>query len=207
MATQLSLYNGALRILKERKLASLTENREPRRVLDDVYESTVKACLEQGLWNFATRTAKFTAEVGFVPAFGYKNQFIQPSDYVRLAAISTDEYFNSSLTRYTDEDGSWYADEGTIYVSYISNDVNYGGALSKWPETFTTYVETYLATMAGGRITGNDMDDKLLRKALVDARSKDAMNEPTKFMPQGRWTQARGGGVRRDRGSRNTLIG
>jgi hypothetical protein len=172
-----------------------------------VYDSTIKACLEQGLWNFAARTAKFTPEVGFVPAFGYKNQFIQPSDYVRLAAISTDEYFNSSLTRYTDEDGSWYADDSPIYVTYVSNDVNYGGALAKWPESFTTYVETYLATMAGGRITGKDMDEKLLRRALVDARSKDAMNEPTKFMPQGNWAQSRGGGTRRDRGSRNNLIG
>ena len=33
---QLSLYNNALTVLGERKIASLTENREPRRVLDDV---------------------------------------------------------------------------------------------------------------------------------------------------------------------------
>ena len=38
MATRLQLYNRALRIIQERKLSSLTEKREPRFLLDDVWE-------------------------------------------------------------------------------------------------------------------------------------------------------------------------
>lgn len=208
--TQLGIYNGALRLLKERKLASLSENKEARRVLDDVWEDVIDTVLEEGLWNFATRTAKFTAEVGFVPAFGYKNQFIQPDDFVRLVALSQDEHQRVPLNDYTGEVGSWYADAAEIYVSYVSNGTNYGADLTRWPRTFVKYVELYIATEAGPRITGKDLDQgiiKQLRDALVNARSKDAMEEPTRFMPQGRWTSARAGGTRRDRGSRGNLIG
>lgn len=210
MATQLGIYNGALRILKERKLATLSENKEARRVLDDVWEDTIDTVLEEGLWNFATRTAKFSAEVGFVPAFGYKNQFIQPNDYIRLVAMCQDEYLKVPLNGYTDEVGSWYADQAELYVSYVSNDVTYGADLTRWPRTFVKYVELYIAVEAGPRITGKDLDRSImlqLRDALIDARSKDAMNEPTRFLPSGRWTSARTGGTRRDRGNRGNLIG
>lgn len=208
--TQLSLYNGALRILKERKLVSLTENKEARRVLDDVWEDTIKTALEQGLWNFATRTAKFSAEVGFTPAFGYQNQFLQPSDFVRVVAICSDEYFTNPLNAYTEEAGSWFADESEIYVSYVSNHGDYGSNLSRWPQTFVKYVEQYLATEAGPRITGSDLDtaaEKKLKAVLNDARSKDAMGEPTRFLPPGRWTAARGNSGGGERGKRGTLIG
>ena len=36
---RLDVYNGALRRLGSRRLASLTENREPRRVLDDIWNN------------------------------------------------------------------------------------------------------------------------------------------------------------------------
>lgn len=211
MTTQLSLYNGALRKLKERKLASLVEETKARRQLDDVWDSggVIKACLEQGYWNFAIRTSKITKEVGFTPSFGYANQFIIPADFVRLVALSTDPYQRVPLNRYTEEAGNWYADETEIYVSYISNDDDYGANLSRWPETFVTFVEFYLANEVAGVLTGEEaMVEKALRAALVDARSKDAMNEPTKFMPQGTFTRARmGGRARSDRGNRGSLIG
>ena len=209
--TQLSLYNGALRNLKERKLASLSEDTKARRTLDDVWDggSVIKACLEQGYWNFAIRTSKITKNVGFTAAFGYRNQFTIPSDFVRLVALSTDEFLRTPLNDYTDEAGNWYCNEDVIYVSYVSDDNDYGGNLARWPETFVTYVELHIADEAAGVITGEkDLVKEDLRRALVDARAKDAMNEPTKFMPQGQFTRARQGGrARTDRGSRGSLIG
>ena len=40
MATKLGLYNRALRVLGETKLSSLSEAREPRYILDDIYART-----------------------------------------------------------------------------------------------------------------------------------------------------------------------
>ena len=39
MITRLQLYNSALLLLGERNLASLSENREPRRLLDHVWDT------------------------------------------------------------------------------------------------------------------------------------------------------------------------
>lgn len=210
MTTQLKLYNDALVALGERELVTLTDNTAARRALDSAWDSgaAIKACLEQGYWNFAMRTAMFTKNVGFTASFGYANQFTKPSDFVRLAAMCSDEYFNSPLNQYTDEAGNWYADLDPIYVSYVSDSVNYGNNLAVWPESFTTYVGFYLADKACKRITGEaDKVKKEMEKALVTAKSKDATNEPTKFLPVGGWVRARSGSTRRDGGRRGSLIG
>lgn len=189
---------------------SLTENKEARRVLDDVWEDTIKTALEQGLWNFAIRTAKFLPEVDFTPPFGYSNQFIQPADFVRLVALCSDEFFNVPLNDYTEEAGSWFANESEIYVSYVSSHGEYGSNLARWPQSFVKYVEQYLATEAGPRITGNALtstEEKKLKDVLNDARSKDAMGEPTRFLPRGSWSTARGSRSNLERGKRGTLIG
>lgn len=208
MTTQLSLYNGALLALKERKLASLSDNTEARRALDSAWEGAVKYCLEEGFWTFALRTAKITKDLNFTASFGYKNKFIKPTDFVRLAGLCYDEYLNVPLNAYTDEAGAWYADVDTIYVSYVSDDASYGGNMGRWPESFTNFVQLYLADTAGGRITGKDGTVKdAFDDAEKEARSKDAMNKPTKFMPQGRFTAARGGRSGGDRGNKGSLIG
>lgn len=209
MATQITLYNGALRLLKERPLGTIADPVKARRELDSVWnEGVVRFCLEQGYWNFAMRTAKFTPEASFTASFGYKNQFIMPSDFVRLGALCHDEFFKTPNNNYTEEAGNWYADEEELYVSYVSDDSAYGGNLARWPESFTNYVYHRLAEKVGGIITGEAFDEKLVEKALVNARSKDAMNEPTKFLPQGNWTKSRQGSHSNyDRGNRNSLIG
>jgi len=197
--TKLALYNGALRILGERKLASLTENREPRRVLDGIWDAGAQRyCLEQGQWDFAMRTAAIDYTASITPSFGYQRAFEKPSDFVRLCGMASDEYFNSPLTAYTDEAGYWFADLDVLYVRYISDDTSYGLDLSLWPETFIRYVETYLAAEACMRIMQNQTAaerlEQRLRKRLTDARSKDAMGGPAQFMPQGSWSRARTGG-------------
>lgn len=212
MATQLSLYNEALRICGERKLASITEDREPRRLLDGVWDGgAIDYCLEQGQWNFAMRSAKLEYAPSIDPAFGYKYAFEKPSDYIRITALCTDEYFNVPLTQYTEEGGFWFSDLDEIYIKYVSNDSSYGSDYSLYPQTFMRYVATYLASEIIDRLTQNaslwDKTYRLMQKRLTDARSKDAMAEPTQFLPTGRWISARRGGGNSDRGNRNSLTG
>ena len=62
MADKLSLFNGALLICGERFLSSLTENREPRHLLDNVWSNGgVKACLEQGVFKPVDQAAQLAA--------------------------------------------------------------------------------------------------------------------------------------------------
>ena len=217
-ATRLGLYNAALALLKERELSALTDSVETRRVLDNVWNrgrGIVHACLEQGLWNFATRTSSFDTSASITVSFGFPYGFEQPSDFVRLVGIASDEFFTHPLSdaEFTDEAGNWYANSTPIYVRYVSNGTSYGNNLSLWPESFTRYVECYLAVEAAPRLTKSKelTDDlyKLIKNRLLDAKSKDAMNEGTGILPEGSWNRARRGGRSswRDRGYRHTLIG
>lgn len=206
-ATKLGLYNAALRLVGERSLASLTENREPRRVLDEAYDAALGFCLEQGQWNFAGRSIQPAASTTIDPGFGYANAFEKPSDWVRTMAVCQDEYFREPLLQYTDEAGYWWADADDIYIRYVSNGASYGGDLSKWPASFQKFVELYLATEICPRLTSSESKAEVLkrdmRRALMEAKSKDAMNEATTMLPAGSWVRSRTAsfpGRRYDRG-------
>lgn len=214
MTSKLSLFNGALRLCKERRLVSLAEEREPRRLLDDAYgdittTGVVRQCLQMGQWTFATRAQELHYTPSVEPDFGYRRAFNQPDDYVRTTAICSDEFFRHPLLQYVDERQYWYADLDIIYIKYVSDHQNYGGDLANWPESFVNLVEASLAMDICGSLTGANPEfvEKMYRKAKADALSQDAMAKPTVMMPQGSWSTSRHGRYQRDRGNRNQLIG
>ena len=147
---KLSIYNGALRHLGSRNLASLSENREPRRVLDEVWgpsDSAVKYALERGEWNFAIRTAMVQYNPSVEPDFGFMRAFDKPDDFARLAGLSIDGRFSMPMTndQYVDEATFWFADYDTLYVRYVSTHDNYGLNGAGWSQTFIEYLKLYLA--------------------------------------------------------------
>lgn len=218
--SRLRLYNDALMLCGERSLASLTEEREPRRLLDQAWDSdVVKKCLEMADWNFARRTVQIDADPDIEPDFGYQNAFNKPTDWVSTSGLCSDEYLRSPLTAYVEEAGNWYSDCDPIYVSYVSNDSSYGGDLSLWPQTFADYVAAVLAGKIVLKLTsdanvrqailGQNMDGKggLIASTLLTARNKDAKGRPTSFPPSGSWVRARRGGRGGDGGSNSRLTG
>jgi hypothetical protein len=212
MASKLSLFNGALRELGERKLASLAENREPRRVLDSIWDAdAAETVLAAGQWNFASNSIELTYSPSITPAFGYRYAFDHPENHVRTVAVCEDEYFKVPLLHYKDEGSYWYADIDTIYVCYVDGGTSFGLDYAKWPPNFTRYVEAWLAARACMSITKSqsqrDSLETLAEVWLAKAKSTDAMEEATRFMPQGSWTRARMGRGNRERGVRSRLIG
>lgn len=212
---KLSIYNIALRFVGERHLAKLNEEREPRRLLDEVWsagQGAINYFLEQGFWNFAIRTSQIDSSSSVDPAFGYQSAFDVPSDLVRLVQISSGEYFEDPLTQYEIETNYIYADVDPIYIRYVSDHENYGNDLSLWPSTFTLWAGSWMGFEIAPSLK-NDIDmEKLevrLNKRLVDARAKDAMQDPPRWPPLSSWARSRYGRStgRRDRGSRNQLIG
>jgi len=215
MTDKLSIYNGALNILGERKLVDLDENREPKYQLDNVWDNDmIKRCLQMGQWNFAARSVQLEASPSVTPSFGYQYGFDKPpTDFMRTMMVCYDEYFNNPITQYSDE-GQWiFCDSELIYLKYVSDDDQFGGDFSLWPANFTEFVEHYLAYKVAPRLTGLDMDDRTMEskfeRTLLKAKSTDAMEAPAKFAPKGGWANSRQGwrSGRSDRGKRNQLIG
>lgn len=215
MTSKLSLYNGALLECGERELASLSENREPRRLLDRAWDAgAVNFCLGQGQWRFATRTVQLAASTTIEPTFGYRKAYPIPDDHIRTTALCSDEYMNVPLLSYTTEQNYFFTDVEPIYLGYVSNAASYGGDLSLWPEDFVEYVHAYLASKIIKKLnqSGSDFETlfKLTKQRLTDARSSSAMEGPTTFPPVGSFVAARigrFGRARRDRGNRGSFIG
>lgn len=202
MPTKLSIYNGALRIVDERKLASLTENREPRRLLDEAWadgrtEGQVKMCLEMGQWTFATRTVQIDFSPSVDPPFGHRYAFDYPEDLVRTIGVFSDEFCTQPLLEYATERRYWYSSLATIYVQYVSNHTSFGADTSLWTELFVQTVEAALAMEIAGNLTQSEAKvqkaERAWKTVLQLAKSNDAMERPTAFTPPGNWTLARRG--------------
>ena len=176
-----------------------------------VYDLLVEECLAAGSWNFAMETVSAAADTGIEPDFGYSEVFAKPSDWVRTIAVSADENFSFPLLQYYDDANFWSADTTPIYVRYVSNDTGLGLEMTRWPSTFSRYVELELAARTCYRITQNaqlaESIEVRRNRARRRALNEDAMDEAQpKFAPSGRWTLARGGQTSRgDRGRRNSL--
>jgi hypothetical protein len=214
VADQLTIYNGALLICGERFLASLTEEREPRRLLDFVWaDNGVKECLEAGQWNFAMRSSQIDYDPLVEPDWGYNRAFSKPDDWVLTSAVCSDEFFRSPNLRYVDEAGYWYGDIDTLYVRYVSKDVNYGMNLGLWPESFTKFVQAHFASRIALKMISNGADmeriEKIKAQRLLEARNRSAMTGPTTFSARGNWSMSRNRFPnRRDGGgSTGSLIG
>lgn len=215
MTTKLTIYNGALNILGERKLASATENVEARYELDEIWDNNfLNRVLHMGQWNFAARSVQLEASPSVTPSFGFQFAFDKPPlDFVRTMMVCYDEYFNRPITQYSDE-GQWiFADVEVLYLKYVSNDSQFGGDYSLWPPNFTEFVEHYLAYKVAPRLVGIDIRERTIEakyeRALVKAKAVDAMESPAKFAPRGGWSQSRQGfrAGTSDRGNRSKLIG
>jgi hypothetical protein len=198
MATsRLSLYRGACEVLGERKVASLTEDVPTRRDLDGVWDrGGVERCLSEGLWNFATRTVQLDYDPSYTPDFGYARVFGLPDDWVRLVAISDNEFFEPTYRRYHIDARAIHCDLDTIYLRYVSKDSTYGLDFSKWPSNFTAFVEHDFAWRICRRTTGSGRTKMEIERdrsnALAKARSTDAAEEPAQVQPSGSWSRSRG---------------
>lgn len=191
-----SIYNGALLMLGERKLADLTEEIEARFVLDDIWDNGgIDRCLEKAFWHHAMRSVKVANDPDFTTPFGHKYTFDIPLDLIRLWSLCTDEFFTNPVALYQTEGSFWFSDYTEMYVRYVSNGNDYGMNFSMWPESFTEYVEGYFATKAIKRLTDAKVDaDDLkedVRKLLTRAKSNDAMKEPTGLTVPSGWSIAR----------------
>jgi hypothetical protein len=196
--TQLNLYNDAMLICEERTLASLTEARKPRYLLDQVWNNGgINDCLEEADWIFARRSEMIVYDPSIQPSFGFPHAFGKPADWLRTSAISSDPYFDTNLTQYQDEAGYWWANLDTIYVKYVSNDVNYGQNKNLWSGAFKQFAAAHFASKIIGSLThSKQVQDKVaaVREfTLLAARGKDTMNEPPGFFTRGQWSRARRG--------------
>ncbi len=196
-ADKLAIFNEALGHLGSRELASLAENRDPRRRLDQAWSTAIRYTLEQAPWSFAIRSVQIEASPSVEPGFGYGLAYAKPDDWLKTVKVASDERFMCPVVRYTDESGYWWTDTDPLFVRFVSTDPAYGFDLSLWSPSFAAYLAIRLAQLTCQRITGSStmMGDliKLEDKERKRAKANDALNTPPVVPPMGSWLKARRG--------------
>ena len=223
MTDRLRIYNGALLLCGERALSTLSDNVEPRHLLDLVWnDEGVRYCLEQGQWHFAMRTSQLDYNPSIEPDFGFARAFDKPDDWVATSGVFEDGHMQDPLTQYADEVNYWFSDRDVIYVRYVSDGTSFGLDLAKWPSTFTDYVKAYFAGRIIHKLPGGaerrefllgpaGREDKgYVNRCLLIAKNKAAMALPATFPNRGTWAAARHSAIQgswRDGGNTGRLIG
>ncbi|WP_375408510.1 hypothetical protein [uncultured Methylobacterium sp.] len=204
-ADKLAIYNEALGHLGSRELASLSENRDSKRRLDQAWAPAIRYALEQAPWGFATRSVVLVPSESVSPAFGYGYAYAKPDDWLKTVELCVDARFKSPLRdEFTDEGGYWWTDVKPLFARYVSVAPAHGLDMSKWSPSFADYLAIRLAQKCCLRITGSDALEQRLLKEEITARKRananDALNKPPAVPPTGSWVMARRGQALRGEG-------
>jgi hypothetical protein len=104
MVSKIGIANLALQNIGANAITTLTESTVEAEQIDLRYESVRAATLEAHPWNFALKRVELSQDSNS-PAFGYDNQFVLPSDFVRMVAteeqtdyVNWGSNFNGYLT-------------------------------------------------------------------------------------------------------------
>ena len=148
--TKLSLYNDALVLLGERRLASDTEDREPRYDLDSLYDfGAVDYCLEIVKPRYSTLMTQLT---GAPPAgdSGYDFEVPLAADFIAVfdeidgkPAVYQDAREESPITRFIREGTNLLMDFEFPFVRYVKEHSD--AQLPNMPFSFGRVVSCYLA--------------------------------------------------------------
>lgn len=195
MTTELALKNLALgTFVGTERLTTLTDNVPQRYALDAVYAGVLQLMLKRGIWLFALKTDQLTKEVT-APEFHRQHAYAKPDDFVRLARIGLDARMDVELMNYRQDGDFFYADQDPIFMQYVSNDDAFGGDLERYPEAYTQAVAAELAYQSLLPISKDRGDRadlyKIKAQALDLSRRQDAVDEPVKTLPTGRFVRAR----------------
>jgi hypothetical protein len=150
MATKLSLFNGSLQLLGERRLLTDTDPVSTRRDLDALYDvDAVDYCLEIVKPRYASLMVQLT---GAAPGgdSGYAFEAPLPADFVAMftlndgtPAIYRDNLEQSPITRLLRESTNLLSDIEFPFIRYLINHTD--PQLVDMPPSFAKVVSAYMA--------------------------------------------------------------
>lgn len=104
MVSKVNIANYALQNLGANSITTLTEGSVESTEVNLRYDAVRRSLLEAHPWNFAMKRVALSVD-SVSPAFGYENQFVLPSDFLRVFAseeqadfINWGSNFNGYLT-------------------------------------------------------------------------------------------------------------
>jgi hypothetical protein len=196
---KLGVYNLALALVEEPRLATLTDDIESRYALDEHWETAYSFVFEDAAWEWAAQTKEITNSG--TTAIGYDYQYDLPTKitgFVSLIWASNQPLGWSSPIDYelsinSSGNRELWCNYNPIYVRSVIIQTD----PTRWPVAFAKTVAAYLAYLICGQITGDTSDqDKLLKIYDADkgeALSNDVSQKAVRRLNEGSWSKSRRG--------------
>jgi hypothetical protein len=192
MTSKLSIYNRALQKLGQQSLASLDVNNKSIRELTTAYEPRLKALLRRYPWNFAIKRVSLST-TGETPAFEYTNEFLIPSDCLRVLKVDSGEYPYKIERSVVDGNLSAIVTNASApikirYIAYVENT-------SLYDPLFAELLSHLIAIDVCEAITQSNTKKNLLLEELkrvrADAFAADGQEDYPDPLSDGSWWESR----------------
>jgi hypothetical protein len=180
MATKISVWREAARLLGDYRIATLTDDSAQRYAFDDAWDRVIIYVLRSAFWKFALKTVPLDEVSAVEPLPGFTFAYNLPCDWIRTHAIyivNPQSPMECPLDcKHVQE--QVHTNVAEPYIRYISDDY---ADPDTWPEHFAFAVAARLAFECAERITGNPAKTEQMRaeweRATTMAFTPDALPE------------------------------
>ncbi len=181
--SKVAIVNRALALLGANRIINLTDDTQEAKIVNNMYDGSLKSILCECCWNFATKR-KMLNMLTTKPEWGGGNMFQLPSDMVRIFETSADVDYtiegNYLITR---------ASEIGIKYTYVNDDD------SVYPPYFVDAFVYRLAhdicyDLTNSASRANELLDMYEGHYLPVAKSKNARDKTPVKVKDGDWVNS-----------------
>lgn len=187
---KIELINKSLTLVGANPITSIDDSANNARIVNRVYEISLRSILSECKWNFATTRALLT-QVTDTMAWYYTDEayvYARPVDVIRIFGTND----NDAMWR---EEGDFIISDtsglGVIYVRYIDDPV-------KYPASFTEALIDKLASdiaymILNSGTVADKFNEKYQKVTLPNARAENAQIGTQQIMIDDAWELAKYG--------------
>jgi len=184
MASSTDICNLALAYVGSKSIINLNDDDKRARLCKQLYPICRDELLRSHPWNFAIEE-KDLAQLTSKPKCGFTRKFALPADFLRLIQLQS-RYIDYRL-----EGGEIHTDEKAITIKYIAIIEDSERFDSAFTVTLSYRIAKDLAfALADDSNLHNLMTDQY-RRALANARSMDAQENPATVIYADEWLDSR----------------
>lgn len=187
MSSKVDISNQALDRIGVDAILSFTENSEPARKVNLIFDDLLNETVQEAAWNFAVKRVELPRLVD-TPIIGFNYKYQLPNDCLQVLRIITDytdpydydSYSTRETVPYKIEGRELLTDEETVYISYIKEITD----VQELSNLFRVYFTTKLAHRLCYGLTGNASLQDRLEKELVNQGRKARKAEAMEIAPK-----------------------
>jgi len=195
--SETEIVNSALAKVGEDSITDLTENRKAARVSARQYPLMRDALIRRYRWNFAIRRVTLSSEAA-TPAFGFTNQFLVPSDNIRVLGIFDEDELQQNYTAsripYKVEGNKILTDDDTLPLFYLARITD----VALFDPLFSEALAWFLAIDLAIPLTTvrKLREDAVIgfKKAVLAAKRADAIEGSPEVIESSEWLDSRHAG-------------